>query len=185
MFKPSDLDKILLSNCYNQFYKLNIKDLDELLDNTHGMGCMGVNRDIDYLGFTVKMDLIIFELLVPPRNSELEVVDIIFERLINGEKIASPTLFVSWLKKYNMWLVESHEGRGRVMALRKLYKETAIDYRVPTAITVHIIPERLRSSNLTSEMLNAKFISQREAKFYDYEKEKFPIDPIYTYNARS
>lgn len=170
---PNELSNLILAN----EIKLQIKDLDDLIDNKDGLGAMGLNRDIDYFGFTKKIYLFEFEKLTPTRTSELNAVDIIYDKILNGEKIASPSLFVEWLDSYKMWLIHGHEGRGRIMALNKLYENENISKIVRQKITVHIFPNKLRRKDLTNEILNAKFISQKDLKFYDEEKKSFLIKP--------
>ena len=171
MFKPSDLDAILSNK------QSRIKSIDIISND--GMGSMGVNKNIDYLGFVKQSTTNRFLNLVPARRYSENITDIV--RLIKeGNKIAPPTLFVDWIDELSLWAITGHEGRGRCIAIEQLYDEDFF-YNYRKDIFVHIVPCGLRHRDMDEIKLNADFIHEDYSKKFEYPEHKYLI-PGYTYS---
>jgi hypothetical protein len=149
------------------------KDIDP---NGDVIGYMSINGNIDYMGYKVASTATAFINLVPSGAYDMDSYHYIRDAILNGSFIAPPTLFVDWIASEKVWLINSHEGRHRCMAIKQLVGKLFTN----DDIYVDIIPNKMRHSDITEEMLKSPFISQNDSKFMysmflsksDYDKEE-------------
>jgi len=126
-----------------------------VIDPTSGsMGSAPVNRNVNYMGYTVWMKPGEFLGLSPSRVDSRGLAGLIKHveqqskalELQGGFKVAPPFLQVE--RQANHWEVTGHEGRGRAMALHILQP----DVEIP----INVFPNRLRARDLNEELVMLK-----------------------------
>ena len=123
-------------------------------DASKGIGQVPNNVDVDYFGFVKHMTPAQFLDLAKKRPSHPSA-DWIEGEIKKGTPVGQPFFNVNWSEDLKAWLISSHEGRNRCVAIARVDKSTKIP--------VHIFPVGLRSRHLTSEMKNAPFYSEEDS----------------------
>lgn len=120
-------------------------------DQINGMGNVGDNANINYLGFAVLMTPKKFLKLASPRNfsEESSGLEGIKKALQENKPIGSPFLSVIFDEKNEKPKspkIRQHEGRTRMQAIFELYGDIEI--------LVHIFPYGgMRARHITQEMI--------------------------------
>lgn len=141
----------------------DLLESNSIIDNKDGWGAVPYNQEVNYFGLKVKMTPSIFLKLAAPLY-EPTSADSIANHLENGGKIGSPFLTIHIP---NEWednnfeepaVVKNHEGRNRMIAVRRLYGNNPIEVHLFFSGAIN------RSRYLNSEIikhLNEKLISEK------------------------
>ena len=130
--------------------------IDHKIDNYSGLGATPHNTDIDYFGFKVKMTPSMFLKIAAPGGGDS--VEHIATAITDGKAIAAPMLYIAvpaeWKNEsptQGTPMVVGHEGRNRMMAIRKVEGNEPIE--------VHIILQsrgaEWRARHITPEIKQA------------------------------
>jgi hypothetical protein len=135
---------------------------DHVIDNVRGLGSVPNNQNIDYMGLRVQMLPSIFLRLARRLTEPKSSIDHIINHINQGGGIGAPFLNVSIPAEWFEGNFESsaqvigHEGRHRMMAIRKLEGDVPVE--------VHLFFDGgTRSRHLTPEIidqLNAGIVNQ-------------------------
>jgi hypothetical protein len=120
---------------------------DVVFDNKDGAGAVPDNIDSNYKGFTILMTPDEFLKLAAPLTG-----DIISDELTNN-RLGTPFLVCEW--QDGKWQVLTHEGRHRVIALRK---KLSSGVRIP--VNIFGTDSYNRARYLTKEMIHAPFVPE-------------------------
>ena len=127
-----------------------------IFDSVDGLGAVPWNQNINYMGFVVWMKPADFLKLNPPRPADSDSVKQLRDHILSQEEIrlGPPFMQARWDEEHNFWQVESHEGRGRMIALLSVQP----DVEVP----IHIFPAGGdRARHMTPKMVKSVFIPDR------------------------
>jgi hypothetical protein len=130
---------------YDPHKKLQVEDV--VFDNRDGAGAVPDNIDSNYKGFTILMTPDEFLALAAPLTE-----DVISDELTNNI-LGTPFLVCEW--QDGKWKVLTHEGRHRVVALRK---KLSSGVKIPVNIFGTDGYDRARY--LTPDMIHAPFIPE-------------------------
>ena len=95
------------------------------LDRQDGAGNVGANYNVDYLGATVMLRPSDFRALTPERLEDPEEQGLC-DFIRSGGTIANPVLFIESHEEKGVAKVSAHEGRGRMMCLRKIVGDVPV-----------------------------------------------------------
>lgn len=124
-------------------------------DQREGIGAVPDNANINYKGFACLMTPTAFLELALRRGYDSPYVD---DAIKNGEPIGSPFFGIAFDETTEQLgngeaegkgppHILNHEGRGRMIAIRKLYGD------IP--VIVHCFPSYLRARHMTLEMIKS------------------------------
>lgn len=125
-----------------------LKALKEVvIDNVNGMGAVGDNQNVDYLGLRVLMKPSVFLELAERRHFFARSASSIADKIGDGEAIGSPFLSVKVDEEGDQPAeVMNHEGRNRMVAVKELEGDDPIE--------VHIfLAQGMRRRHLTDAKL--------------------------------
>lgn len=121
-------------------------------DPKDGIGATPDNQEINYKGYVreITPDQFLKSAQAIESYPSLEVIK---KKILNGEAVGNPTLYVKWNGGKGVWKTVMHEGRNRSAAIKSINP----DEKMP----VHIIPRGgMRAKDITPEMKNAPIISE-------------------------
>ena len=125
-----------------------LKALKEVvIDNVNGMGAVGDNQNVAYLGLRVLMKPSVFLELAERRHFFARSASSIADKIEDGEAIGSPFLSVKVDEEGDQPAeVMNHEGRNRMVAVKELEGDDPIE--------VHIfLAQGMRRRHLTDAKL--------------------------------
>lgn len=125
-----------------------LKALKEVvIDNVNGMGAVGNNQNVDYLGLRVLMKPSMFLELADTRDFFARSSSYIADKIEDGEAIGSPFLSVKVDEEGDQPAeVTQHEGRNRMTAILNVEGDDPIE--------VHIfLAQGMRRRHLTDAKL--------------------------------
>ena len=124
------------------------------IDNVNGIGSVPYNQEINYKGFEVVMKPDTFlDLAHKLTNPKEDSVEFLVEQLKAGNTIGTPFLIVDVPQEWKAGdlsepaKIADHEGRHRVLALKKVFKSKEIP--------VHLFLRGVRKQAFTDEMYQA------------------------------
>lgn len=138
-------------------------------DSKKGMGAMGFNSNINYMGYTVWMKPDQFLKLNPERVDKKGPVEI-KQKMESGESIAPPFMDGVYDPKSGKTKIMGHEGRGRMMAAHQIQP----DMEIPVHIKIRTLQDdgakwETRARSIDPEATFATLTSDGRRKGSSYQ----------------
>lgn len=128
-------------------------------DNSHGLGSVSDNRNVDYKGFVAMLTPKQFlELAADHGGQREDSATDMKTAILDGYPLGSPFLEIvlSDIEEGGYATIVGHEGRARCLALLSLAKEGKAGFTEATKIPVHFfLRDGMRSRHITDEMIDS------------------------------